>query len=83
MNAGVQAVELPIKFPNDVEVIAEDAARFRALTAEERVHELGECFETFQFLADASGRRAEIERLAREDEERGRAAIVDFVPRHG
>lgn len=32
-------MDLPIRFPNNADVIAEDAARFRALSAEERLYD--------------------------------------------
>jgi hypothetical protein len=76
-------MKLPIKFPNDAEVIAEDVARFRALSPEERVQELGEMFCLYTFLEDTSTNREALVRLALEEEERGRNAIKEFVSRHG
>jgi hypothetical protein len=75
-------MKLPIKFPSDAEVIAEDAARFRALSPEEQVQELGEMFELYEFLKKASGRSDEIDRLAEEEKERERKAIKEFIARH-
>jgi hypothetical protein len=76
-------MKLPIKFPNDAEVIAEEVARFRALSPEERVQELGEMFYVYTFLEETSSNRESIVRLALEEEERGRKAIKEFVSRHG
>src|SRR5215831_16465687 len=74
---------LPIRFPSDVEVITEEVARFRALSAEERVRTLDELFQVYHFLTDQSPRRDVLARFAREDELRGRAAVEEFVRRHG
>lgn len=75
-------MDLPIKFPSDAEVVAEEVARFRALSPEQRVHALGEMFELYHFLISTSGRPEELKRLAEEEEERGRQAIMEFVARH-
>jgi hypothetical protein len=75
-------MKLPIKFPNDAEVIAEDAARFRALTPEERVRTLGEMFRLYLFLEDNSARPEVVAQLALEEEQRNRRAIEDFIARH-
>jgi hypothetical protein len=75
-------MDLPIKFPSDAEVIAEEVARFRALSPEQRVHALGEMFKLYHFLASVSGRSEAVARLAEEDEARQRKAIEEFVARH-
>jgi hypothetical protein len=76
-------VNLPVKFPDNAEVIAEEAARFRALSPEERVRTIGEMFHLYHFLIAASARPEAASRLAEEDEERGRSLVQDFVARHG
>jgi hypothetical protein len=63
-------MKLPIKFPDNAEVIAEDAARFRALSPEEQVKELGEMFNLYILLDETSGRQEELARLALEEKER-------------
>ncbi len=75
-------MNLPIKFPNDEAVIAEEAALFWALSPEERIRSLDEVFRLYHFLMASSGRPEALARLAREDEERGQAAIEEFVARH-
>jgi hypothetical protein len=75
-------MDLPIKFPDEADVIAEEAARFRALSAEERAAALEEAFLNYHFLLEASGRATELRRFADEEEARGRAAIQEFVARH-
>jgi hypothetical protein len=76
-------MELPIRFPSDTEVITEEVSRFRALSNEDRVRSLGELFRVYHFLAARSAKPEVLARLAREDEERGRAAIEEFMRRHG
>ncbi len=76
-------MNLPIRFPSDVNVITDEVARFRALSDEDRVRTLGELFRAYHFLAERSSRPEAVARLAREDEERSRAAVEEFVRRHG
>ena len=73
---------LPIKFPSDADVITEEVARFRALSPENRVRALGEMFRLYQFLASRSAQPEAVARIAREEEERGRKVIEEFVARH-
>ena len=75
-------MDLPIKFPENAEVIAEEAARFRALSPENRVETLGEMFRVYQFLAERSSQPEEQARIIREEAERGRTAVKEFVTRH-
>jgi hypothetical protein len=76
-------VDLPIKFPDDADVIAEDAARFRALSSDSRVRALGECFQEYLFLISTSGRAEQLNNFALEEERQSQSAIRDFVARHG
>jgi hypothetical protein len=76
-------MDLPIKFPNDADVVAEEAARFRALSPEDRLRTLDEMFRLYHFLLAASGRPEKLARLADEEEERGRTAIREFAAKHG
>jgi hypothetical protein len=76
-------MNLPIRFPNNVEVITEEVARFRTLSDDERVAALGELFRAYHFLAARSESPEEIARFADADEERSRRAIEELVKRHG
>ncbi len=76
-------MNLPIKCPSAAEVIAEKVARFRMLSPEDRFRTLDEMFRLYHFLMTASARPEALARLARDDEERGRAAIEEFVGHHG
>ena len=73
----------PIEFPSEMEVISEEAARFRALSPEERVKALGEAFRLYQFLTRSSPRSKELAEFAEAEEALGRRAIEEFVRRHG
>ncbi len=75
-------MELPIRFPSDEDVIAEDVARFRALSDEDQVRTLGEMFRTYYFLVERATKPEAISRFAIEDEDRGRRAVEEFVKRH-
>ena len=75
-------MDLPIRFPNYADVIAEDAARFRALSPEKRVYELNDCFRLYRFLRTVSGRTEHIDRLAEEEERLEWKAILEFSARH-
>ena len=75
-------MNLPIRFPKDEDVIADEVARFRALTPEERVRTLGEMVRMYHFLADHAARPEAVTRIATAEEVCGRAAIEEFVARH-
>jgi hypothetical protein len=76
-------MDLPIKFPSDAEVVADEVARFRALSPEQRVRALGEIVRLYHFLASNSARPETVARLAEEEEALGRKAIKEFIARHG
>ncbi len=83
-------MDLPVRFPTQTEVIDEEVARideevarFRALPPGAQVRAIVEVFNEFHQFIAASGREAEFERFAEEEEARGRAAIQDFLVRHG
>lgn len=75
-------LDLPIRFPTQTEVIDEEVARFRALSPAGRTRALGEMFDMYHRLSQLSGRAAAIRQLADAEENRGRAAIVEFTNRH-
>jgi hypothetical protein len=76
------AVNLPIQFPDDADVIAEEAARFRALSSDSRVRALGDCFRDYLFLTAASDRAEELSGFAQEEERQTQTALREFVARH-
>ena len=76
-------MDLPIRFPDNADVIYEDAARFRALTPEAQVRALDDCFRLYRFLRAASGRAEQIDRIAEEEDRLSWKAIQEFAARHG
>ena len=75
-------MNLPIRFPNDADVIAEDAARFRALSSEERMRSLRDLIDTGAFLLRIGGRETAMRELASEEAQESHAAIKEFIARH-
>ena len=76
-------MELPIRFPNESDVIYEEAMRFRALSPDAKIMEINEGFRLYQFLRTASGRAEQIDRYAEEQERLGWQSIQEFASRHG
>jgi hypothetical protein len=72
-----------IKFPHPADVIAEDAERFRRLTAEERVREVVDMAEVANRLLAASPRRAAILLQIEADERAWQDAHRRVFERHG
>jgi hypothetical protein len=76
-------MNIPIRFPNDADVIAEEAARFRDLSSDAKVRALEDSWRVYQFLMANSDRKSELQRLAEEEEELTLRAIHEFAARHG
>lgn len=76
-------MDIGINFPSQAELIAKEAARFRALTPEEQTHEVARCLRLYRFLKSVSDDPGRIERFAEEEERRDWLAVQDFVTRHG
>lgn len=76
-------MNIPIRFPNDADVIAEEAARFQALSDDAKVGALEECWRVYQFMMANSDRQIELRQLAEEEEGLAQRAIREFVTRHG
>jgi hypothetical protein len=76
-------MDIPIRFPNHYDVIYEDAARFRALAAEDRVRALEDCFRLACFLRTVSGRQEQRDAFAEEQRRLEWKAIQEFAVRHG
>ncbi len=76
-------MNLPIEFPTDADVIAEESARFRRLAPDVQAREVCEMVRVYYFLLDRSPIREKIVQIAEEEENRGRRAIEQFAARHG
>jgi hypothetical protein len=75
-------VNLPIIFPSDAEVIAEEAARFRALSPASRLRSLRGLLATGALMVRRSPRAVFLRQYTLEQENRARQAVKKFVARH-
>lgn len=75
-------MDLPIKFPSDADVIAEEAARFRALSPEQRMRAIRGILETGALLMRQSPNAEFLRAHTLEQEELAQKAIKEFIARH-
>ena len=74
---------LPIKFPSDAEVIAEDAARFRALAPERRLRSIRGLLAAGELMMRRSPKAEFLREYTLEQENQAQQAIKEFLTRHG
>jgi hypothetical protein len=79
---GGKTMDLPIRFPSEFEVIDEDVARFRALSAEEQVRSIRDLFSFGAYMMQISPKRAFIREYILDEENRAWQAVREFVKRH-
>lgn len=75
-------MQSPLRFPPDPEVHAEEAARFRALSAEERIASIRSVLSAGELLIRRSSQQAFLESHRQSQEDLARRAIEEFVGRH-
>ena len=75
-------MDLPIKFPADADVIAEEAARFRALLPEERMRSIRNLLEAGALMMKQSPKAAFLQEYTRQQEELAQTNIKEFIARH-
>jgi hypothetical protein len=75
-------MNLPIKFPSDREIIAEEAARFRALSPEGRLSSMRGLLAAGALMMRQSPKAAFLRDYTLEQEERARQAVKEFLARH-
>ncbi len=75
-------MKLPIAFPSDAEVIAEEAARFRALSPADRLRSIRGLLAAGAMMMRQSPKAAFLREYTQEQEQRARRAIKEFVARH-
>ncbi len=75
-------MKLPIAFPSDVEVIAEEAARFRALSPEDRLRSIRGLLAAGALMMRRSPKAAFLREHTLEQENRARQAVQEFIARH-
>jgi len=73
---------LPIKFPSDAQVIAEETARFRALSAEGRLRAIRGMLAAGSLIIRRSPRAAFLRDYVQEQEKCARQAVKEFLARH-
>lgn len=76
-------MKLPVAFPSDAEVIAEEVARFRALSPEARMRSIRGLLAAGALMIEQSPRTAFLRDFALEQENRSRQAFKEFLARHG
>jgi hypothetical protein len=75
-------MDLPIKFPNYTEIIAEEAARFRALSPEDRLRSIRGLLAAGELAIRQSPRAASLRDYTLQKEEQARQAVKEFLARH-
>jgi len=75
-------VQTPLRFPTDAEVHAEEAARFRDLSAEERIAAIRSVLSAGELLIRRSSQQEFLQSHRQSQEDLARRAIEEFVGRH-
>lgn len=75
-------MNVPIKFPRDAHVIAGDAARFRALSAQERLAAIHGLLEAGALIMRNSPNPEFWRAYTLEQEDHAHQAIKEFIARH-
>lgn len=75
-------MELPVRFPSDADVIAEEAARFRALSPDERMAVIRGLLDTGERLMRLSPKAEFLRQYTQQQEELAQQAFKDFIARH-
>jgi hypothetical protein len=76
-------MNLPIMFPKDADVIAEEVARFRALSLEQRARSLRGLLAAGALVMRRSPKAAFLREYTQQQEDRARQAVREFLARHG
>ena len=75
-------MDLPINFPSDADVIAEEAARFRALSPQERMRSIRGILEAGALMMQRSPKAAFLREYTLLQEDLYRKAVKEFIARH-
>lgn len=75
-------MNLPVRFPSETEVILEDVARFRALSAADRIRTIRNMLADGAFVMSKSANAGWAKRCFDEQEEVAQRNIRDFIVRH-
>lgn len=72
----------PIKFPDDTDIIAEEAARFRGLSPQDRLRSIRGLLAAGELMMRRSLKAAFLRDYTQQQEERARQAVKEFLARH-
>ncbi len=75
-------MDIPIKFPSDAEVIAEEVARFRALSPEDRLRAIRGLLAAGALVMRQSPKAVFLRDYTLQQEEMARQAVKEFLARH-
>jgi hypothetical protein len=75
-------VKLPVTFPPDADVIAEEAERFRALSSQDRLEVIRGVLDAGALMLRKSPRAAFLAEYVAEQEYAFRQAVQEFLNRH-
>jgi hypothetical protein len=78
----ITPMDLPIKFPRDADVIAEEAARFRALSPQERMRSIRGILEAGALMMRNSPKAEFLREYTLQQEELYRQAVKEFIARN-
>jgi len=76
-------MDLPIQFPSEAEVIAEEVRRFRMLSPAQRVRSVLALISTGTRLMRNSPRAEFMRQYTREQEELAQQVLKELIARHG
>lgn len=75
-------MKLPVKFPSDADVIAEEAERFHALSSQDRLQVILGLLDAGVLMLGNSPKSAFLKQHAAEQESASRRAVREFLARH-
>ncbi|HEY2413265.1 MAG TPA: hypothetical protein VGI40_13530 [Pirellulaceae bacterium] len=75
-------MKLPIQFPSDTDVIAEEAGRFSALSSQDRLQVIRGLLDAGALMLQNSPRSTFLRQHAAEQESASRQAVREFLARH-
>lgn len=76
-------MNLPVSFPSDVQVIAEEAARFRSLSPSDRIQVIRSILSAGALMMKRSPKADFLREYTLKQEELAQQAVRDFMARHG
>ena len=75
-------MDVPFKFPDQADVIAEEVARFRALSPVDRLRSIRGLLAAGALMMRRSPKAAFLREATQEQEDRARQAVKEFLARH-